>query len=171
MYRVVLPIEVKDVDRFMATIESVDPGFLPKMRWLLLGPYADSRLVPPGLCTPPSTSELLQIRQQLELQGFADIARGLQQLARWNYQARIERNLDHLESLAPEDWNHPAHVMDRPWELEHLLALCLRRIDQADGARRDRLQTILPKLQKAQEVEKRAANRREKLRKSSQGVN
>ena len=160
--RTVLPLSVKDLDRVIEVIESLDPRFLPKIRWLFLGPYAASRLLPPGLCTVPSAGEVHQLLDLLDGKGFPQISRVLQHLANSNCQNRVERNLDYLETLPPKKWSHPAQVLDRPWELKYLLELCQGRMAGAGEERRKKLATIIPKIERAIEFEANAARRRKR---------
>jgi hypothetical protein len=155
----VLPLGVADVDMVVTVLEEAGLHCLPQLRWLLLGPYATSGIFPPGFCSEPTMKGVDEMLAALEENGFAATVHILQNLAGRGPDL-LERHLDHLESLAVHEWQHPVHALERPWELDRLLPLSIARAQAASIERRPFLLSIVAKLQKAFEVEERAAERR-----------
>jgi hypothetical protein len=159
-----LSLDVAEVDLLLSTLEDHELDFdcLPQIRALLLGPYAYSKLFPPTFCREPTRPEMEQIFYTLKRQGLVKIAWKLRKLAEGKT-SPAKQILDHLETLEPEQWNHPAQVFQRPWHLERVLALCQKRMESTNPERRGLLASIAEKLERAQGMEVQAAERRRRL--------
>lgn len=68
---------------------------------------------------------------------------------------------DDLDELAatPHRWTHPAQIVRRP-NLPALYHLCTARLSQEGGPKRQRLEAILPRLERAARLTRKAASRR-----------
>ena len=151
-------LDTDTVDRLVEAVREVDLEFLPRLRWVLLGKLAESKLFPEGFCARPTPTDLQRLLAQLQVQGY-DYQRQILQ-AKFRPDRAMD-NLAFLETLHPNTWKHPAEVIKRPWELERMLMLCEERIvTTRDAKHRKRLESILPKLKKAQAIEASAAERR-----------
>jgi hypothetical protein len=160
-----LPLSVVEVDLMIAAIEAygAETEYLPQIRWLVLGPYAASKLFPPTFCKEPTFEELNLLLFILEQYKLTPIVEKLRVILNAE-STPIERILSHLETLKPEAWKHPFEVLRRPWHLEALLELCRVRMESVEPERRGRLAGIQKKLRRAHEVEKKAAARRQQMR-------
>lgn len=70
----------------------------------------------------------------------------------------IAADLDVLIA-AGDAWNHPAQVLKCP-AVQALRGLCAARLETASGTERERLEEIRPRLERAAELERKAAVRR-----------
>jgi hypothetical protein len=152
--------DIDTVNRLTEVVEEVDSTYLPRLRWLLLGNLAGSQLFPEGFCVKPTKTELQRFLAQLEVRGHTYQSELLQRLSNVRPD-RAMQHLDHLETLAPKSWKHPVTVLNRPWELDRMVQLCEERLAATTDARYQALlETIIPKLRRAQTVEGKAAERR-----------
>ena len=157
-------MSVDEIDLVITALDMHDPNFhyLPNLRFLLLGPYADTKLFTPAFCQEPTACDVDRLLLNLEQLGLTKIAEKLQILARREGHP-AERILDYLEGLEPASWSHPTQVLRRPWRLGQVLELCRLRMQSAISTpRRERLGGVFKKLAQAQETEARAATRRKR---------
>ena len=161
---IALPLSAEEVNLVITALDTHDPNFyyLPHLRSLLLGPYADSKLFTPAFCQEPTARDVDRILFNLEQIGLTQIAEKLQRQAH-HEGTPAKRILDYLEALEANRWTHPTQVLRRPWRLGQVLELCRLRLQSAlSPPRRERLRSIFEKLAQAQETEARAATRRQR---------
>ena len=153
-------LDIDAVNRLVEVVEEVDPEFLLRLRWLLLGDMAGSKLFPEGFCVRPTWTELQRLLARLKVRGHTYQSELLQRVSNTRPDGAME-NLTFLESLPPNSWHHPAEVIKRPWELDRMLKLCQERLDATrDPQYQALLESIIPKLEKAKAIEDTAAERR-----------
>jgi hypothetical protein len=141
------------------------PELLPSLRWLAGGGEVTEILFP-GLSKAPSvegTEQLLEFARRIGREEVLSLAEDL--VANYEHDVRrVEAMLDAMEDREPDSWVHPVHVAPRPWPFDRLIKVCKLRRDVADPARRQRLESILEKLERAQAIEQGARERRAKVR-------
>ncbi|MEM7353285.1 MAG: hypothetical protein AAF657_20990 [Acidobacteriota bacterium] len=159
-----MPFDESQLAALFDTLRDESPELIPICRWLVLGPWLASTVLPEH-ARPPSVSELVALKTRVERAGthYAGLLEALLSASGAAPAIRIEAQLDRLLELDPTLWSHPAQVLDRPFcDAAELLAACRGRLEEAGEEVRPRLTAMEEKLVRTVRIEDRARERRER---------
>ncbi len=145
------------LDRLFALVKTEDPGLLPVIRWLLLGPRLATLVLPE--IPPPSASELLDLLRLLRARepSLSPVGEELIRSSRHGEEAWLEICVDRL--LEHSDWEHPTQVLERPRpDFGKLLQTCLARREASQED--DRLAYVIDRVERAARIADEARQRR-----------
>ncbi len=153
-----------DADRWNVLIEhitAVAPDLVIVCRWLACGPGKAPLILGPDIEEPSRTdfSRLIGVLDKAPTEAsdagralLAEHSRGL---------AELEGALALLIEARETEWAHPTEVLGRPCpDFAGLRDVCSHRLKSASGGRRQHLETVFEKLERAAKVEATARRRR-----------
>ena len=150
------------IRKLFALLDKRAPDLKPPCRWLLLGADLATILIP-KYSRPPEVEDLTHLMRLLKKE-----APGLLSMGQWMVAAseesaatQVELQLDILLDAPSDSWSHPIQILDRPRaDFPTMLRACKLRLMSAQGLRRERLQEVQEKLERAVRIAQSAELRR-----------
>lgn len=156
-------IEAPHFRLLLEHIDSVAPELLIICRWLACGPVMAPLILGQEI-NPPSADDLSRLAAQLETAPQEAAAGGRVLLAAHSHLlAELDVALERL--VAAPQWAHPTEILGRPCpDLTQLLAASATRLEWENGDRRQPLEAVHQKLERAVRLEAKARKRRDRGR-------
>ena len=143
------------------------PELIPICRWLIVGPELSAAILAEH-CRPPTAAELTTLVRLLEHRAPDLVASGLWlvEVSEHTEAVQVELQLDRLIAADIDAWEYPTQALDRPLpDFERMLAALILRRQRARGAKREHLERVEAKLERAVRISESARRRRQRMRK------
>ena len=153
--------------RFFELLDRDARELSPVCRWLILGPELSTAILADH-ARPPTLDDLVTLLRLLEREvpELLPLGYWLVDASDLAAEARAEFLLDQVLAAAPDSWEHPTKILERPWpDYDLLWRACVGRRKRARGRPRLRLLQVEAKLERTARIEAAARKRRQRRRK------
>lgn len=161
---------VRDLEVLFRLLDFHAPDLKAPCRWLVVGPDLAAVILGEH-ARPPEVEDLTRLMRLIKQEGpqIEDIGLWLVAESEQSAATHVELQLDQLIETEPDNWAHPIQVLERPRaDFEALLRACKLRLLNAHGARRERLEGVLKKLETSVRIAISARRRRREMERKEQ---